>query len=66
MDEKTLPSQLMNFDLCCQANLEEFAQIEVQDTGKPIWEARFDIEGCADTMEFSAGLAGTISGMKIQ
>ena len=42
---------------------EEVAWAEVKDTGKPIWEARFDIDGCIDTMEYYAGLAATIAGM---
>ena len=35
------------------------------DTGKPIWEARFDIEGCADALEFFGGLATTLFGQFI-
>ncbi|XP_061186013.1 4-trimethylaminobutyraldehyde dehydrogenase-like [Saccostrea echinata] len=42
--------------------LEKFAQMEVLDTGKPIWEARFDIQGCADTIDYYGGLAARISG----
>ena len=53
----------VNFPLISQENIEELARVEVHDTGKPLWEARFDIEGCADTIEFCAGLAPTVSGM---
>ena len=37
-------------------------QTEVHDTGKPIWEVRADIQACADTMDYMAGLAPTIVG----
>ncbi|GIY35585.1 4-trimethylaminobutyraldehyde dehydrogenase [Caerostris extrusa] len=43
-------------------NLEEIASAEVIDTGKPIWEARIDIAGCADVLEYFGGIASTISG----
>lgn len=46
-------------------NQEELARVETHDTGKPLWEARLDIEGCADTIEFYAGLAPTVSGQHI-
>lgn len=46
-----------------QDRLEEFAQTEVLDTGKPIWEARYDIQGCADTIDYYGGLAARISGL---
>ena len=45
-----------------QENKEELARVEVHDTGKPIWEARFDVEGCADAVEYFAGLASNIAG----
>ena len=45
-----------------QENQEELAKVEVTDTGKPIWEARFDIEGCADSIDFFAALATTLFG----
>ena len=41
---------------------EELARTEVLDTGKPIWEARYDIQGCADTIQYYGGLAPTIVG----
>lgn len=43
-------------------NVERIAQAEVEDTGKPIWEARVDIAGCADAFEYFGGLAPTIHG----
>jgi aldehyde dehydrogenase family 9 protein A1 len=39
------------------------ARTEVLDTGKPIYEARMDIAGCADTIDYYGGLAASISGM---
>ncbi|XP_076435384.1 4-trimethylaminobutyraldehyde dehydrogenase-like [Babylonia areolata] len=42
--------------------LEELARTEVLDTGKPIWEARFDIQGCADTIQYYGGVAPTVVG----
>ncbi|CAL1276477.1 unnamed protein product [Larinioides sclopetarius] len=42
--------------------LEKLAHYEVIDTGKPIWEARVDIAGCADVFEYFGGMAATISG----
>ncbi|KAK3108591.1 hypothetical protein FSP39_011561 [Pinctada imbricata] len=41
---------------------EELARTEVFDTGKPIWEARYDIRGCADTIDYYGGLAARITG----
>lgn len=41
---------------------EDIAKVEVHDNGKPIWEARVDVEGCADTLEYYAGLAATVVG----
>lgn len=41
---------------------EEMARTEVLDTGKPIWEARYDIDGCTDTIDYYGGLAGKIAG----
>jgi betaine-aldehyde dehydrogenase len=43
-------------------HLEELAQLETRDTGKPIREAREDMLVSADTFEFYAGLANKIVG----
>ncbi|GFR59090.1 betaine aldehyde dehydrogenase [Elysia marginata] len=45
-----------------RSKVDDLAYTEVLDTGKPIWEARYDILGCADTIEFYGGLAGSIKG----
>lgn len=44
---------------------EDVARVEVHDTGKPIWEARMDIEGCCDTLEYYAGLTANLTGEQI-
>ncbi|CAI9741913.1 4-trimethylaminobutyraldehyde dehydrogenase-like [Octopus vulgaris] len=41
---------------------EEFSQIEVLDSGKPIWEARADVDGCIDCLEYFGGLAANLAG----
>lgn len=43
-------------------NLENIAQMEVLDAGKPIWEARIDIAGCADVIEYYGGITMSIGG----
>lgn len=45
-----------------RSRVEEIAQIEVSDTGKPIWEAKVDITGCADVLEYYGGIAPSIKG----
>lgn len=46
---------------------DELAQIEVEDTGKPIFEAAsVDIHSGADALEFFGGIAASISGEHIQ
>ena len=47
-------------------NLETLAQLEVENNGKPIWEARLDIQSCADCFRYFGGIASTISGKHIQ
>ncbi|XP_068724238.1 4-trimethylaminobutyraldehyde dehydrogenase A-like [Montipora capricornis] len=49
-----------------RAKLKELATVEVTDNGKPFHEAIWDIEGCADVIDYYAGLAPTISGKHIQ
>lgn len=46
----------------CRQREDELAYTEVLDTGKPIWEARYDITGCADTIEYYGGLAANLVG----
>ncbi|CAG0900675.1 unnamed protein product, partial [Cyprideis torosa] len=40
-----------------RSKLEEFAQLETRDTGKPIWESRCDMVTCIDALEYFGGLA---------
>ncbi|EFX81983.1 hypothetical protein DAPPUDRAFT_302871 [Daphnia pulex] len=47
-------------------NQETLAQLEVENNGKPIWEARLDIQSCADCFLYFGGIASTISGKHIQ
>ncbi|XP_037090173.1 4-trimethylaminobutyraldehyde dehydrogenase-like [Pollicipes pollicipes] len=39
-----------------EENLEDIAQMEVKDCGKPIWEARIDVQSVADTLNYFAGV----------
>uniref|UniRef100_A0A7I4YDD3 Aldehyde dehydrogenase domain containing protein n=1 Tax=Haemonchus contortus TaxID=6289 RepID=A0A7I4YDD3_HAECO len=41
-------------------NLEEIARWEVKTNGKPIYEARIDIESSADTFDFYGGVAAAV------
>ncbi|XP_071948461.1 4-trimethylaminobutyraldehyde dehydrogenase A-like isoform X2 [Antedon mediterranea] len=45
---------------------EELAELEVYNNGKPIWEARVDVQSVIDGLEYNSGLAPTISGQQIQ
>ena len=45
-----------------QSREEEFAEVETLDTGKPLWEARYDIQSCTDSIDYYGGLAASISG----
>ena len=45
-----------------QSYQEEVARREVYDTGKPIWEARIDVQTAIDAVEYYSGLAPTICG----
>jgi len=47
-------------------NLESLAQLEVLNNGKPIWEARLDIQSCADCFQYFGGIASTMCGQHIQ
>lgn len=42
------------------------AQLEVINNGKPIWEARLDIQSCVDCFLYFGGIASTISGTHVQ
>ena len=45
--------------------LEEFARIETLDNGKPLSQARSDVEGSARHFEFFAGAADKLNGDQI-
>jgi aldehyde dehydrogenase (NAD+) len=48
-----------------EARAEEFARIEVLDNGKPITEAREDVELAVDHLRYFAGAARTIEGRTV-
>ena len=39
-----------------ESNVEDIAKMEVQDSGKPIWEARIDVQSVADTLNYFASV----------
>lgn len=43
-------------------NHKDIAEVETNDTGKPISEAIVDIQGCADVIEYYGGIAASIRG----
>ena len=43
-------------------NLEDIAILDVKDNGKPIWEARADMETVISCLEYYGGLAPSIVG----
>merc|ERR1719295_1482405 len=43
-------------------NLEDIARLDVNDNGKPIWEARMDVESVIASLEYYGGLAPAIVG----
>ena len=46
--------------------LEEIARLDVQDNGKPIWEARADMETVIACLEYYGGLAPAIVGYQVR
>lgn len=56
---------LHGFGELIQAHAEELVQLEAQDTGKPLKQARADIEACARYFEFYAGAADKLHGETI-
>ena len=49
-----------------QERLEELAVLETRNNGKPIWEARYDIENVAEALDYFGGLAPGIVGEDVQ
>ena len=64
-----LPAQrlrvLMRLALAIREHVEEFATIETIDNGKPLTQARSDVEGSARYFEYYAGLADKHGGQTI-
>merc|ERR1712130_208779 len=48
--------------LIMRENLEDIARLDVNDNGKPIWEARVDMESVISCLEYYGGLAPAIVG----
>ncbi|TGZ68589.1 hypothetical protein CRM22_004193 [Opisthorchis felineus] len=48
-----------------RSEAEWLAELEVLDTGKPIWEARADVDACADSIDLFAGFIPTLSGSHV-
>ena len=46
-------------------NLESVARMDVVDNGKPIWEARADMETVIGCLEYYGGLAPAWNGEKL-
>jgi len=57
---------LMKTSLIMRDRLDDIAELECLDTGKPLWEAKFDIGACADAFEYFSGLASTMTSQYIQ
>merc|ERR1719264_1302489 len=49
-----------------QENLEELAKMDVVDNGKPIWEARMDLETVIASLEYYGGMASSIVGQHVK
>jgi len=49
-----------------QENLEELAKMDVVDNGKPIWEARMDLETVIDSLTYYGGMASSIVGQHVK
>eukprot|EP00095_Tigriopus_kingsejongensis_P001600 snap_masked-scaffold317_size209118-processed-gene-1.1 protein:Tk01600 transcript:snap_masked-scaffold317_size209118-processed-gene-1.1-mRNA-1 annotation:"aldehyde dehydrogenase family 9 member a1-a-like" len=45
---------------------EDLAQVDVIDNGKPIWEARADMDSVIGCLEYYGGLAGSMSGQHVK
>jgi len=47
-------------------NLEDIARLDVMDNGKPIWEARADLESVISSLVYYGGLAPAIVGYQVR
>ncbi len=56
---------LMKWALKLQENREEIAKILTLENGKPIKEARIEINACIDTMKYYSGMARSVFGRSI-
>lgn len=44
---------------------EEIACLEVRDSGKPLWEAKYDVTACADAFDYFGGIIRGMSGCHV-
>jgi len=65
MSNRERGRRLLKASNIIRENLKDIAQLEVHDTGKPIWEAEVDIGSCADALEYYGGLAPGIVGQHV-
>ena len=57
---------LLNVARLIRNNVEVLAQNEVLDNGKPIWEARMDLDTVISSLEFFGGVAPSIYGQHVK
>lgn len=41
-------------------NIQELAALECEENGKPVWQAMFDVDSCANSFEYFGGLIGNL------
>ena len=56
---------LRNAAQLIRRRVEEIAELETRDCGKPLWESKGDVEASADCIEYFAGLAPSVHGEHI-
>ncbi len=44
-------------------HMEELADLECRENGKPVWQALFDIDNCVTSFEYFGGLSGNLPGV---
>lgn len=65
MSNRERGRRLLKAGSIIRENLQDIAKLEVNDTGKPIWEAEVDISSCADALEYYGGIAPAIVGQHV-
>jgi aldehyde dehydrogenase (NAD+) len=62
MDPMTRGRLLVDIARALRSRIEQFAEIEASETGKPRWQATQEIEGAAQYFEYFGGLTNTSKG----